>query len=568
MSEAVNLNLFTGYSIGAQNPTVLSHLQFADDTLLIGVKNWANVRALRAVLVLFENMSGLKVNYHKSSLFGINIEDSWLREAASILSCKVGRIPFIYLGLPIGGDPRRLAFWDPVIFRIKSRLSEWNSRSLSYGGRLILLKSVLSSLPVYALSFFRAPAGIISSIESILINFFWGGGEDNRKIAWVDWNSICMSKEVGGLGVRILKEFNIALLAKWCWRCLVDREGLWFKVLLSRYGEERGRLREGSRLGSAWWKEIVKIREGIGVEGGGWFEENISIRLGNGLNTYFWSDCWVGSVSFMERFRRLFELSIHQNLTVGAMQALGWGEDGEAWRWRRRLFAWEEDLVVEIRNLLSNISLQDSESDVWLWRPDPTVGYTVRGAYQMLMRQEIQVHDLASDAPWHKNVPLKVSICAWRLFRNRWPTKDNLVRRGVLSFDNQLCVSECGQQETLDHLIIHCNVFGNLWKLIKSWIGVYSVDPLQVTDHFNQFVHSSGGYVPRRSFLHLIWLCCIWVIWNERNQRLFSNKANTMEQLLEKVKLFSLRWLKAKNVSFPFGFHLWWQQPLACLGIG
>jgi len=100
-------------------------------------------------------------------LVGINIEDSWLTEAASILSCKIGRVPFMYLGLPIGGDPRRLNFWDPVIARIKSRLSDWKSRNLSYGGRSILLKYVLSSLPVYALSFFRAPAGIISSIESI-----------------------------------------------------------------------------------------------------------------------------------------------------------------------------------------------------------------------------------------------------------------------------------------------------------------------------------------------------------------------------------------------------------------
>jgi len=77
-----------------------------------------------------------------------------------------------------------------------------------------------------------------------------------------------MSKEVGGLGERRLKECNIALLAKWCWRCLVDRDGLWFKVLSSRYGEERGRIREGARLGSAWWREIVKIRDVIGVEGG------------------------------------------------------------------------------------------------------------------------------------------------------------------------------------------------------------------------------------------------------------------------------------------------------------
>ena len=289
MTAAVNLSLSTGYMVGAQTPTMSFHLQFADHTLLIGAKSWVNVRALRAILVLFENMSGLKVNYHKSMLFGINIEDSWLSEAASILSCKISRIPFVYLGLPIGGDPRRLHFWDPVVACLKSRLWEWKIKTLSYGGRLILLKFVLSSLPVYALSFFRTPVGIISSIESILINFFWGGGggEVNRKIAWVDWNTICMSKEVGGLGVRRLNEFNIALLAKWCWRFLVDRDNLWYKVLSSRYGEERGRLRDGGRLGSAWWKEILKIREGIGVEGGRWFEENIAKRIGNGLNTYF-----------------------------------------------------------------------------------------------------------------------------------------------------------------------------------------------------------------------------------------------------------------------------------------
>jgi len=156
MTSTVNSNLFTGYSIGAHTPTVLSHLQFADDTLLLGVKSWANVRALRAILVMFENLSGLKVNYHKSMLVGINIVDSWLQEAASILSCKIGNIPFMYLGLPIGGDARRLSFWDPVLDRLKSRLSEWKSRNLSYGGLLILLKSVMSSLPIYTLSFFQS----------------------------------------------------------------------------------------------------------------------------------------------------------------------------------------------------------------------------------------------------------------------------------------------------------------------------------------------------------------------------------------------------------------------------
>ncbi|MCI40586.1 hypothetical protein A2U01_0061819, partial [Trifolium medium] len=55
-----------------------------------------------------------------------------------------------------------------------------------------------------------------------------------------------------GLGVRQLREFNLALLGKWCWRMLVDREGLWFRVLAARYGVESGRLRDGGRRGSSW----------------------------------------------------------------------------------------------------------------------------------------------------------------------------------------------------------------------------------------------------------------------------------------------------------------------------
>jgi len=174
MKSLVEAQLFNGYSIGNINLVVVSHLQFVDDTLLLGTKSWANVRALRAALVIFEVMSGLKVNFHKSMLVGVNIASSWLNEVASVLSCKVGKVPFLYLGMPIGGNPRRLCFWEPIVNRIKSRLSDWNSRFLSFGGRWVLLKSVLTSLPVYALSFFKAPSGIISSIESLLNKFFWG----------------------------------------------------------------------------------------------------------------------------------------------------------------------------------------------------------------------------------------------------------------------------------------------------------------------------------------------------------------------------------------------------------
>ena len=169
-------NLFTGYKVGNGDSTIVSHLQFANDTLILGEKSWGNIRAMRAILLLFEALSGLKVNFSKSHLVGVYVAGSWLSEAAMVLSCKVSVIPFVYLGLPIGGNARRLTFWEPIINRIKSRLSEWKLKHLSLRGRLVLLKSVLSSLPVYALSFFKAPSGIVSSIESILnCFFFWGG---------------------------------------------------------------------------------------------------------------------------------------------------------------------------------------------------------------------------------------------------------------------------------------------------------------------------------------------------------------------------------------------------------
>ena len=208
-------------------------------------------------------MSGLKVNFHKSMLTGININASWLSEAALVLNCRVGMLPFVYLGLPIGGDACRLEFWQPVLNRIRTRLSSWNNKFLSFGGRLILLKSVLSSLPVYFLSFFKESTGIISSIESLFKRFFWGGGEDFRKIAWVDWDSICLPKVYGGLGVRRLRGFHIALLGKWCWR-LLDKEGLWYRVLKARYREVGGRLKEGGSDSSMWWRMVSGIRGGVG----------------------------------------------------------------------------------------------------------------------------------------------------------------------------------------------------------------------------------------------------------------------------------------------------------------
>jgi hypothetical protein len=76
-----------------------------------------------------------------------------------------------------------------------------------------------------------------------------GGCEENRKISWIDWNTICLEKEVGGLGVRRIREFNLSLLGKWCWRVATERHGLWFNVLANRYGVVGGAFRPEVGMG-------------------------------------------------------------------------------------------------------------------------------------------------------------------------------------------------------------------------------------------------------------------------------------------------------------------------------
>lgn len=136
-----------------------------------------------------------------------------------------------------------------------------------------------------------------------------------------------MQKKYGGLGVRQLKEFNEALLGKWCWRLLVDRGGLWYRVLVARYGEEDG----GQRC-SAWWKEVVKIRDGVGGGAVGRFEGCVVWRLGDGADTSFWRDRWCADVLFRVRFSRLLDLAVTKSVTVRNMFLQGWEEGGEAWK--------------------------------------------------------------------------------------------------------------------------------------------------------------------------------------------------------------------------------------------
>jgi len=256
----------------------------------------------------------------------------------------------------------------------------------------------------------------------------------------------------------------------------------------------------------------------------GWSHGHVGRVVGDGKNTVFWTDVWVGGGSLWDRFSRLNDLSMFKEESVFATNTLGWGSERAAWSWRRRLFAWEEELLGDLRLLLHNVILQVNRQDKWVWSLDSSSNYSVRSAYNFLNDQSPIALAVPASSLRHKDVPLKVVLFEWRLFRDRLPTKDNLFRRRVLDVDAQICVGGCGLVETASHLFLHCHLFGSVWYHILRWVGVSAVLPSDVTSPFIKFDFLGGAVKYRHSILQVIWFATVWEIWKERNNHSFETR--------------------------------------------
>ena len=155
------------------------------------------------------------MNFLKSQIEAVGVSDMDLNIFSNCLNCSKMDLPFKYLGIRIRGNPRKNEFLNPIIHKIQSRLSIWKGKLLSIAGRLCLIKSVTSALPLFYFSFFKAPKQVCKAIRSIQLNFLWGWGSEGKKISWVAWDKVCLSVEQDGLGIKDIQTFNYAFVVKW-----------------------------------------------------------------------------------------------------------------------------------------------------------------------------------------------------------------------------------------------------------------------------------------------------------------------------------------------------------------
>ena len=189
---------------------------------------------IKLIICIFEQLSGLKINFHKSEIFCFGKAKDMQNQYAKIFGCEVGSLPFRYLGIQIHHRKLLNKGWNPVENRFEKKLGCWQGKLLSYGDRLVLINSVLTSLPMFMLSFIKIPKGVLKRLDFYRSRFFWQSDQHKRKYRLTKWNIICRPKDQGGLGVEGLDIKNKCLLSK-CLFKLLNEEGMWQELIHNKY---------------------------------------------------------------------------------------------------------------------------------------------------------------------------------------------------------------------------------------------------------------------------------------------------------------------------------------------
>ncbi|GJX84964.1 RNA-directed DNA polymerase, eukaryota, reverse transcriptase zinc-binding domain protein [Tanacetum coccineum] len=356
----------------------LTHVYFADDLLMFCHGDVVSVGVLKEAIEEFGAISGLLPNYTKSTIiFGsMRMEDQ-----QSILNCvpfKVEKLLIKYLGVPLTSKRIGANNCKSLIDKVKSRVSNWKNKCLSYAGRLQLISSILESIHVYWASVFLLPQGVIKDINKILKGFLWSQGELSKGKANVAWRNICSPKNQGGFGLKDLVLWNKKMIIKHLWYIAVDKNSLWVK-----------------------WVNTVKLKG----------------KVGNGEKTSVPYDNWcnAGILQSFLTHRDMYNGRVKADTVVKEIMNNGICEWPTEWTEK-----------FPILNLHKCITLDSSKSDelVWRSRSGKESKFSVKQAYDDL-KGRVEEVTWARLVWFSQNIP-KHSFILWMAILNKLTTQDKV----------------------------------------------------------------------------------------------------------------------------------------------
>ncbi|GKB98503.1 RNA-directed DNA polymerase, eukaryota, reverse transcriptase zinc-binding domain protein [Tanacetum coccineum] len=435
--------------------------------------------------------------------------------------------PFNYLGSRVGDIMSRIQSWSDVIEGMRSRLSRWKLKTLSIGGRLTLLKSVLGAIPIYQMSLYKVPMKVLQNMETIRSRFFNGADCTSKKPSWVRWNNVLASKDSGGLGVSSLFALNRALMFKWVWRFVSQKNSLWARVIKALYGED-GKI--GKKFHSSYpsiWLTIINEFEALKLQGIDLFSF-LTPKLGNGVTTSFWDVAWRGDIAFKRLVPRLYALETRKNIAVAVKLSHGSLEDS----FRRKPRGGVEQAQLEL--------LKDK----------------VGGLFSAICT--IDGVGLYTKTSWIKAVPIKINVHAWKVKHDCLPTRFKISCRGM-EIDSILCpLCECSA-ESSRHLFFSCKFVSDVMRKISRWWDM-EYQELNSFEDWRQWISTLRMPSKLKQVFEGICYIVWWYIWNWRNILIFGREDLSKANILDEVVSRSFYWIRYRCKA-KFSFIDWLKTP-------
>ncbi|CAH9117544.1 unnamed protein product [Cuscuta europaea] len=212
----------------------ISHLGYADDLLVFLNGDSGSILNFNKFLQDYQKSSGQTINLDKSLFLCGKTSLRRINQIKELLGMKVACLPIRYLGVNLHKGVNRFEYCGQIINQFGKKLNTWNQKNLSQGGRLILIKHVLNSIPLHGLAVDSIPKRVIKILNSKMASFFWGYSSDKKKFHRIKWVNLCYPTEEGGLGIRSLTDIEKAFTLKLWWKWKTGKS-IWTDFIKSRY---------------------------------------------------------------------------------------------------------------------------------------------------------------------------------------------------------------------------------------------------------------------------------------------------------------------------------------------
>ncbi|KAL5577919.1 hypothetical protein UlMin_019618 [Ulmus minor] len=377
--------LFTGIKIASGCPSI-SHLFFADDSLIFCKAKLSEATHLKSCLTSYAKASGQLINFDKSALsFSPNTRSNDKITICLVFGVNQVQSHELYLGLPTFSMKNKRIQFRYIRDRVIRKLQGWKERTFSQGGKEVLLKSVVQSIPTYTMSCFILPDSLIQDIEAVCARFWWGSSADHKKVHWKKWIDLCRPKSEGGLGFRHLAHFNQALLGKQVWRFIQRPNSLFSQVFKAKYCHSSTIWHASANSKASYvWKSILWGRNLVA--------KVIRWRVGDGRSISVYNSRWIPTPhSFM--------VSSPRTLPADSLVSDLLDNDG---RWKTQLIRdsfldFEAEKIIQIPR--SSLNLADS----YYWYFDNKGLYSVKSAYKLALHTD-SVHEPTSSSSQASNL--------------------------------------------------------------------------------------------------------------------------------------------------------------------